>query len=123
VLLMPRLGSNPYELVVPIEWNAEPQHPFVTQFSSGDGKLSLNRIFEHGLRFESSADHVGLQLVDVAAYVTRKAILEPDNDVIHRAYAHIRETLRTERDGQALRPVRYTSGQDNPDEYRYRLVL
>jgi hypothetical protein len=123
VLLMPRLGSNPYELVVPTNWHDEPVHPFAAKFSEGDNKLSLNRIFEHGLRFESSADHAGLQLVDTAAYVTRKAILEPENDVIHRAYAQIRPTLRTERDGQALRLVRYTTGQDNVDEARYRLVL
>jgi hypothetical protein len=122
-LLLPRLGSNPYELVVPVEWHDEPVHPFVAKFSEGNGKLSLNRIFEHGLRFESSRDHAGLQLVDVVAYVTRRAILEPDNDVIHAAYAQIREPLRTERDGQALKLIRYTSGQDNIDELRYRLVL
>lgn len=124
VLLMPRLGSNPYELVVPSNWNDEPMHPFAAKFSAEDaGKLSLNRIFEHGLRFESSAEHPGLQLVDTVAYVIRKAILEPDNDLIHRAYAHIRQNLRTERGGQALRLVRYTTGQDNLDDYRYRLVL
>jgi len=122
-LLLPRLGSNSYELVVPDEWHDEPVHPFVAKFSEGNGKLSLNRIFEHGLRFESSRDYAGLQLVDVVAYVTRRAILEPDNDVIHAAYAQIREPLRTERDGQALKLVRYTSGQDNVDELRYRLVL
>ena len=122
-LLLPRLGSNPYELVVPVEWHDEPVHPFVAKFSEGNGKLSLNRIFEHGLRFESSRDYAGLQLVDVVAYVTRRAILEPDNDVIHAAYAQIREPLRTERDGQALKLIRYTSGQDNVDELRYRLVL
>ena len=33
------------------------------------------RAEEHGLRFESSADHAGLQLVDTVAYVIRKAIL------------------------------------------------
>ena len=55
--------------------------------------------------------------------MTRRAILEPDNEVIHRAYAEIREKLRTKRHGQALRLVRYTSGQDDVDELRYRLVL
>src|SRR5207249_4158231 len=55
--------------------------------------------FEHGLHFEPSYEHAGLQLVDVLAYVTRRAILEPDNDVIHRAYVHLRDNLRTERDG------------------------
>jgi uncharacterized protein DUF3800 len=123
VLLMPRLGSNPYELVIPTSWYEEPVHPFVAKFGERNNKASLNRIFEHGLRFEPSQAHAGLQLVDAVAYVTRKAILEPDNDVIHAAYAHIRETLRTERDGQALRLVRYTTGQDNVDEARYRLVL
>jgi hypothetical protein len=41
--------------------------------------VSLNRIFEHGLRFEPSHEHAGLQLVDIASYVTRRPILEPDN--------------------------------------------
>jgi len=36
----------------------------------------------------------------------RKAILVPENDVVHRAYAEIREKLRTESDGQAMRLVR-----------------
>jgi hypothetical protein len=122
-LLLPRLGSNPYEFVVPSEWFDEPKHPFVAKFGEDDHKISLNRVFEHGLRFESSHDHAGLQLVDVVAYVARRAILEPDNAVIHRAYGEIRESLRTERNGQALKLVRYTSGQDNVDEMRYRRVL
>jgi hypothetical protein len=122
-LLLPRLGSNPYDLVVPIEWHDEPVHPFVAKFSEGEGKLSLNRKFEHGLRFESSRNHAGLQLVDTVAYVIRRAILEPSNDVVHAAYNSIREKLRTERDGQALRLVRYDTGQDNIDEARYRPLL
>jgi hypothetical protein len=56
--------------------------------------------------------------------VTRRAILEPDNDVIHRAYAHLRDNLRTERDGQALRLVSGGGGREQEiDDYRYRLVL
>jgi hypothetical protein len=79
---------------------------------------------QHGLRFEPSHEHAGLQLVDVVAYVTRRAILEPDNDVIHRAYAHLRDNLRTERDGQALRLVSGGGGREQEiDDYRYRLVL
>jgi hypothetical protein len=122
VLLVPRLGSNPYELVVPTTWYEEPVHPFIHKFSSGEGKLNLKGIFEHGLCFESSHDHAGLQLVHTVAYVTRKAILEPDNVSIPRAYAHIREALRTERDGQALRLVRYAGGEESVKEARYRLV-
>jgi len=123
VLLMPRLGGNDYEIVFPTNWHEEPAHPFAAKFAEGRSRLSLNRIFEHGLRFESSSDHAGLQLVDTVAYVIRKAILEPENDVIHGAYAHIRDELRTERDGQALRLVRYATGQDSTEEARYRLVL
>lgn len=122
-LLVPRLGSNEYELVVPTTWHDAPVHPFIAKFGTGDGKLSLDGIFEHGLRFAPSDEHGGLQLVDTIAYVTRRAILEPDNDIIHRAYAHIREHLRTERDGQALELVRYEGGRDSLDEARYRLVL
>ncbi len=98
-------------------------HPFVARFSEGDNKLSLNRIFEHGLEFADSRAHAGLQLVDVVAYLVRKAILEPENETIYAAYSLIREILRTERDGQALRLVRYATGQDNVDEERYRPLL
>ena len=123
VILMPRLGSNDYAMVVPTTWQQEPLHPFIAKFGSGDDKLSLNRVFEHGLRFAPSHEHAGLQLVDTIAYVTRRAILESDNQVIHRAYAHLRDLLRTERGGQAVRLVRYDEGQDSVDDQRYRSVV
>ncbi len=89
-------------------------HPFIARFSEGDNKLSLNRIFEHGLEFADSRAQAGLQLVDVVAYVVCKAILEPDHEEICAAYSLIRENLGTERDGQACassatRPARTTS--------------
>ena len=95
----------------------------IAKFGTGEGKLSLNGIFEQGLRFAASQEHAGLQLVDMISYVTRRAILESGNEVIHRAYAHIRDHLRTERDGQALTLVRYAGGTDTADVTRYRLVL
>ena len=55
--------------------------------------------------------------------MVRKAIVEPENEVIYAAYSLIRENLRTERAGQALSLVRYATGQDNLDEGRYRPVL
>jgi len=124
-LLLPAMGSNQdrFALVTPLEWQQEPVHPFHAKFSSGENTLSLNRIFEHGLRFEDSRDHAGLQLADVVAYVTRRAILDPDDDVVYRAYSHIRDKLRTERGGQAISLVRYETGTDNIDDARYRLVL
>jgi hypothetical protein len=122
-MLVPALGSNPYSFVTVTTWREDPVHPFEEKFGEGDGKVSLNRIFEHGLRFDSSHDHGGLQLVDVVAYVTRKAIVEPDNAGIHRAYNNIRDKLRAERGGQALRLVRYATGQESIDDARYRLVL
>jgi hypothetical protein len=69
VLLVPFLGSNDYELVVPNTWSDEPAHPFASKFFEPNGNVSLNRIFEHGLRFEPSHEHAGLQLVDAVAYV------------------------------------------------------
>jgi hypothetical protein len=36
------------------------------------------------------------------------AILEPENDVVGCSYAEIRENLRIEGDGQALRLLRYS---------------
>jgi hypothetical protein len=122
-LLLPRLGSNDFEFVVPTTWYEEPVHPFVERFSTGDKKLSLNKLFEHGLVFADSRSHAGLQLVDVVAYVIRKAILEPDNAAIYASYTVIRENLRTERDGQVLRLVYYDTGQGAIDEKRYRPLL
>lgn len=100
-----------------------PVHPFVARFSEGDNKLSLNRIFERGLAFAESHNHAGLQLADVVAYVVRKAILDPASTEIQAAYSLIRDNLRTERDGQALKLVRYTTGQDAAGEERYRPLL
>jgi len=122
-LLLPRLGSNDFELVIPTTWYDDPVHPFVERFSNGDKKLSLNKLFEHGLVFADSRAHAGLQLVDVVAYVVRKAIIEPDNKAIYAAFDVIRENLRSERNGQALRLVRYDTGQDAMDEKRYRPLL
>lgn len=117
-------GAHRGELVAPNTWGDEPVHPFAAKFFEPSENVSLNRIFEHGLRFEPSHEHAGLQLVDVVAYVMRRAILEPDNDVIHRAYAHLRGNLRTERDGQALRLVSGGGGREREiDDYRYRRVL
>jgi hypothetical protein len=100
------------------------QRAFSQRAGSDGAAAALNRIFEHGLHFEPSHEHAGLQLVDVVAYVTRRVILEPENDVIHRAYAHLRDNLRTERDGQALRLVSGGGGREQEiDDYRYRLVL
>ena len=75
------------------------------------------------MRTWDSREHAGLQLVDVVAYVVRKAILKSDNQEIYTAYSLIRENLRTERKSQALRLVCYTTGQDNLDDARYRPLL
>src|SRR5262249_32958149 len=68
-ILVPALGSNRgrFDLIGVIEWSRPPVHPFEAKYGTGDGKIDLNLLFEHGLEFEDSSAHAGLQLVDVVA--------------------------------------------------------
>jgi Protein of unknown function (DUF3800) len=132
--IVPILGSNArFRLEMVDTWkDADPPHPFIERFERTGGwsgvqrtrtaedAIDLSGIFEDGLRFEQSHRHPGLQIADVVAYVTRYAVLHPQDDQAQLAFALIRDKLRY-RHGRALQLVRLsTSGRsDGADRYRH----
>jgi hypothetical protein len=85
-----------------------------------EGVIDLKALFEHGLRFESSIDHAGLQLVDSAAYIVRRAVLRPDDDAVQAAYDVLRSKL-CNLDGNSLTINRLRVGdEDRSHLNRYR---
>jgi len=118
--LIPALGSNPhiYDLIGIEEWRTPPVHPFESKYGTESGTVDLRVLFEHGLQFEQSDDHPGLQLVDVVAHVARRRILERDNDTIRLAFKTIRPLLDTHR-GQAIYLLRFASMATSPDTSRF----
>lgn len=128
--IRPVLGSRRHESLGHIEtWNENPVHPFVRKFSIENGRIAgetidrgidLNLIFEHGLQFESSHNHPGLQLADAVAYIVRRAILEPDNPRIQRGYDALRRKLRNA-NGDSLTIHRLNAGdEDRSSLERYK---
>jgi hypothetical protein len=128
--LLPVLGSGGNRSLGLVDtWKEEPRHPFVEKFELDHGRIrgedvegviDLKLLFEHGLRFEPSTDHHGLQLIDAVAYIVRRAILEPDNQTIQRAYDAFRSKLRNE-DGKCLMIHRLRIGvEDRSSLERYR---
>jgi hypothetical protein len=111
------------------QWKGDPPHPFEQKFTVEHGRvfgrdvgsaIDLKVVFEHGLAFEDSKDHPGLQLADVAAYVVRRAVLVQHSQPIQRAYDLLRPKLRT-LEGPALRIHRLnTSQEDRSSVERYR---
>lgn len=105
--LVPSLGSRKEQSIITIDtWREEPVHPFVEKFSAEKGRIrgedvadaiDLKRVFEHGLRFESSDQESGLQLVDAAAYIVRRAVMEPDEELAQEAYDAIRDRVKSRR--------------------------
>jgi uncharacterized protein DUF3800 len=129
-VIVPTLGSRPGKSITTIsEWRDDPPHPFHVKYSAKGGRvagkeiedgLDLKLIFEHGLQFEPSHDHAGLQLVDAVAYTIRRAVLDPENRAIQRAYDALRPKLRND-DGKSLRLVSLNVGeQDRSSLERYR---
>jgi hypothetical protein len=105
--ILPTLGSRPKTrpMAVVDIWKEPPVHPFVEKYSAEHGRVrgedvegvfELNEIFKSGLEFVDSKRAAGLQLADAVAYTVRRAVLDPDNDDIQRAYDHLRPKLRTE---------------------------
>jgi hypothetical protein len=124
------LGSRPgHSLVTSERWKGDPDHPFEEKFSVDHGRvrgrdvgsaIDLNLLFEHGIAFEDSTDHPGLQLADLVANVVRRAVLTPNSKPIQCAYDLLRPKLRT-LEGPALRIHRLsTSQQDHSSLERYR---
>lgn len=86
------------------------------------GAFDLKLLFEHGLHFESSAAHSGLQLVDAVVYTVRRAVLQPDDAVIQSAYDLFRDKLRNE-EGNCLTIHRLRVGaEDRSSLDRHRPV-
>jgi hypothetical protein len=129
--ILPALGSRRQQqgLVHVTTWDEEPRHPFVEKFSLEKGRIQgqdvegvidLRLLFEHGLRFEDSSEHAGLQLVDAVAYIVRRAVLEADDERVQEAYDALRPKLRN-RDGQSLTIARLRGGEEDRSSLeRYR---
>lgn len=120
-VLMPAISYDErFALGEPDWWPNEPVHPFHAKFSTENG-LDAWLLLEHGLVFGDSRDHGGLQLIDVVAHVTRRAVLEPGNEAILGAYDLIRPKMRTE-EGRALRIIGYSGANHDVGMDRYRQV-
>jgi hypothetical protein len=120
-VLLPALGSNPdrFSLIGVIEWReSSPMHPYEEKYGTGDGTVDLRVLFEHGLQYEPSENHPGLQLVDTVAHVARRRILDRENETIRLAFKTIRPLLNTH-DGGNLYIVRFAAGGDDADETRF----
>jgi hypothetical protein len=120
--IVPVLGSRPNKgLALVNTWKEEPPHPFVEKFCGATGRIrgedvegaiDLGLMFEHGLRFEDSKDHAGLQLVDAVANIVRRAVLHPDDDRVQQAYDALRSRLRGEH-GRCLTIHRLRGGEED----------
>jgi hypothetical protein len=128
--LVPALGSMKGQSIITVDtWREKPVHPFVEKFSTEKGRIrgedvgeaiDLKRIFEHGLRFESSDKESGLQLVDAVAYLVRRAAMEPNDELAQEAYDAIRDKLRNG-EGRCLTIQRLNVGQEDRSSLeRYR---
>ncbi len=113
-IIVPVLGSNDRFVldVVDLWKRQQPPHPFIARFEREGGwsvgrrahgsGFDLNLIFEHGLRFADSRHHPGLQIADAVAYITRRAVLEPNDDQAQVAYDLIRDKLSYKRRAMAI---------------------
>lgn len=82
--------------------------------------IDLKLIFEHGLSFESSGDHAGLQLVDAVAHIVRRGVLDPENEALQQAYDAFRHKLLN-KDGRCLTIHRLRAGEEDRSSLeRYR---
>lgn len=114
----------------PRQWHQSPEHPFMLKFRDepiGEAGqeigpfISLKQLFEHGLQFERSHDHAGLQVADVVAGAIRRAVLHPHDAATQAAYDLLRPKL-AHRDGRLLDVRGVASGVPVPRS-RYERVL
>jgi hypothetical protein len=100
------------------EWTEDPVHPWVDRFCL-NGKVQLDPLFEHGLQFEPSHEHAGLQLADAVAFIVRSAVLTPTDDII-RSYQLLSRRL-ADRKGYCFMVARLPAGtRDNRPLVRYQ---
>jgi len=131
--LVPMLGSNArFRLDLVDAWkDADPPHPFIERFERSGGwsgaqrrrvsekVIDLSLIFEHGLQFEQSHEHPGLQVADLTAYVIRNAVLRPTDWQAQLAYDLLRPKL-LRLDGPLLPLVRLSTSNSIANAERYR---
>jgi len=128
--LVPALGSQPGSVLsLPDTWQGDAKHPFVANCEREHGRIcgqevqgaiDLKAAFSNGLRFEDSRVHPGLQLVDVAANLVRRAVLRPEDAAIQEAFDAIRPKLRN-LEGHSLTLTRLRAGDAKPvGAERYR---
>jgi hypothetical protein len=127
--IVPTLGTRPVSLEIPEHWKERDRvHPFIATFERDRGLIrgqeyedviDLKAIFEHGLRFEDSRQHPGLQLADVTAHVVRRALLEPGNAAIQGAYDQLRPKL-VMKNGRCLQINRFRDSVEPGPLDRYR---
>jgi hypothetical protein len=99
-------------------WREDPVHPWVNRFCS-DGKIQLDPLFVHGLQFERSHDHAGLQLADAVAFIVRRAVMEQTEDII-RCYELLSRRL-ADRKGHCFVVARLPAGtRDQQPLLRYQ---
>lgn len=120
--LLPALGSMKGQSIDTFDiWREEPVHPFVESSAFEKGRVAgedvadaidLKGVFEHGLQFESSAEVSGLQLVDAAAHLIRRAVMEPEDEAAQKAYDAIRDKLRNG-EGRCLTIQRLNVGEED----------
>jgi len=129
--ILPALGSRSKTQALGLadSWKGEPPHPFVAKFELAEGSIrgervqgaiDLRLIFEHGLNFEDSAAHAGLQLVDAVAHIVRRAVLEPEDQSVQAAYDAFRLRMLNEQ-GHCLTiasPVASSVPRSALDRYR-----
>ncbi|MEZ5077077.1 MAG: DUF3800 domain-containing protein [Solirubrobacterales bacterium] len=125
-------GSGQFgALGTPEAWRGDEQHPFNRRFGGMNGVfagrkvedgISIGAIFEHGIQFEDSAAHAGVQLADAAAYLIRRAVLEPDETAVRNAYEAIRPKLANEA-GATLSIKRLSGGGSESSLDRYRELV
>ena len=120
-MLLGYLASNPRITLIQVaEWTQPPQHPYHANFKNEDDTgIDLRKLFSHGLEFESSRDHAGLQLADVLAYTARRRIVDPENETIRWAWQTVKPLVRTE-PGRYMYLRNFGTGGENVDLDRYR---
>lgn len=121
-VLLGYLASNPEKmsLIQVKEWAEPPLHPYYANFTNeADTGFDLTKLFSHGLEFESSHDHAGLQLADVLAYTARRRIVDPANETISWAWQTVKPIVRDPKSGLYIHLRTFGAGAPRSD-HRYR---
>jgi hypothetical protein len=84
--------SKQRELIVLKDWQ-KMGHPFIAKYDTPDG-ISVNKIFEHGLKFINSKSSKSLMLIDIIVNTIKRAIeLYDSSSVEYLCFCKISENL------------------------------